>query len=172
MPHSNKQHLTRTYLSRHDQILGMVPSHMLEQANDQHRLQFFEQLRSRTGQQEWTIRQVNPGGSSRSGSNTSSPQQQQQQQPKSPIVPSQDPIASLTEVIKAETSRKKKYPPSETGNSPRNYELFVDLIRRMLIYDPRKRLKPDEALTHPFIVSGDHQNQQGSVLSSDHSSRR
>jgi serine/threonine protein kinase len=65
------------------------------------------------------------------------------------------PIASLTEVIRAETHRKKKYPPSETGNSPRNYELFVDLIYRMLSYDPRKRITPDKALNHPFITAGD-----------------
>eukprot|EP00536_Pseudo-nitzschia_multiseries_P015064 jgi/Psemu1/298908/fgenesh1_pm.814_\ len=48
--------------------------------------------------------------------------------------------------------QQNKYPPSETGNSSRNYELFVDLIHRMLTYDPRKRIKPEEALNHPFVT--------------------
>lgn len=139
------------------QVLGMMPEQMLEQSNDQHRLQFFEKTRSSSsGQDEWVIKQQNTG-SSRGGSSS---QQQQPQQPKQLCVPSRDPIASLTEVIRAETHRKKKYPPSETGNSARNYELFVDLINRMLSYDPRKRIKPEEALNHPFIVASDQQQSQ------------
>ena len=55
------------------------------------------------------------------------------------------------EIISAETHRKKKYPPSETGNSPRNYELFINLIHRMLTYDPRERISAEEALNHPFV---------------------
>ena len=128
----------------------MVPAHMLDQSNDQHRLQFFERLRNPLGREEWVIKQTNTG-SSRGGSGS------QQQQPKQIVVPSVDPIASLTEVIRAETHRKKKYPPSETGNSPRNYELFVDLIYRMLAYDPLERIKPEAALNHPFITIGDQQ---------------
>jgi serine/threonine protein kinase len=143
---------------------------MLEQSNDQHRLQFFERVRSTTtgsvgGRDEWAIKQVNTGKPSSTSSKppqsqqpqSQQPQSQQSQsqQPKQKVIPSSDPIASLTEVIRAETHRKKKYPPSETGNSPRNYELFVDLIYRMLSYDPRKRITPDEALNHPFITAGD-----------------
>jgi serine/threonine protein kinase len=44
---------------------------------------------------------------------------------------------------------------SETGNTPQNYKLFVDLIHRMLAYDAEDRIKPEEALNHPFILSGD-----------------
>jgi len=29
--------------------------------------------------------------------------------------------------------------------------VFVDLVSRMLDYDPETRIKPDEALRHPFI---------------------
>ena len=126
---------------------------MLDQANDQHRLQFFERGRDASGQEQWLIKQVNTRGAS-------SNQQQGQQANKPAVVPSPDPIASLMEVIKAETNRKKKYPPSETGNSPRNYDLFVDLIYRMLAYDPRQRIKPDEALNHPFIVASEQFQQQ------------
>jgi dual specificity tyrosine-phosphorylation-regulated kinase 1 len=140
------------------QLLGMVPEHMLDQSNDQHRLQFFERRRAPTGRDEWAVKQQNTGASRAASS--SSPAQQAKQ-----VVPSPDPIASLTEVIRAETHRKKKHPPSETGNSPRNYDMFVDLIYRMLSYDPRERIKPDDALNHPFISSGDQQQSQGSLFS-------
>ena len=151
------------------QLLGMVPTEMLEKANDSHRLQFFEQVHT-SGGKKWTIKQQNTG-SSRDGSSSS--QQQQQQQPKQEVVPSSNPVASLTEVIRAETNRKKKYPPSETGNSSRNYELFVDLIHKMLSYDPRKRISPDAALNHPFITAGDqHHNPSQSSVFSEQSSRR
>jgi len=138
---------------------------MLEQSSDQHRLQFFKQVIGPTGRVTWSIKQQNVTGSSRAGSSSRSDaagQKQDQEmqdfpsssssRPVALIVPSENPIRSLTEIISAETHRKKKYPPSETGNSPWNYELFVDLIHRMLTYDPRNRIKPEEALNHPFVT--------------------
>ena len=141
----------------------MVPDHMLEQSSDQHRLQFFERVVGNSGRVGWTIKQQNTAGSSRVGSsskpNATEHQQKQEFQdfssatkPVAVVIPSESPERSLMEIISAETHRKKKYPPSETGNSPRNYELFVDLIHRMLTYDPRKRIKPEEALNHPFVT--------------------
>jgi serine/threonine protein kinase len=121
---------------------------MLDQASDQHRLQFFEK-KSLMGQEQWVIRQESSGQTSRHPT----PQSAEDKQSNEIIVPSEDPIASLTEVIKAETNRKKKYPPSETGNSPNNYQLFVDLIYRMLAFDPKHRIRPGEALKHPFITA-------------------
>ena len=74
---------------------------------------------------------------------------------KDPILPSLDPIASLSQVIRADSHKKKKYPASETGNSSRNYDLFVDLIHRMLAFDPQDRITPQVALRHPFIIATD-----------------
>lgn len=127
----------------------MMPSSMLEQAGDQHRLQFFEKTTSQaTGEKVWHIKQQNNKSSSRGGGSTSP----KSQEGAAPVVPSSDPIASLNEVIQAETLRKKKHPPSENDNSSRNYQLFVDLIHRMLAYDPLHRIKPEDALNHPFIT--------------------
>eukprot|EP00633_Aureoumbra_lagunensis_P010742 CAMPEP_0197342264 /NCGR_PEP_ID=MMETSP0892-20130614/46773_1 /TAXON_ID=44058 ORGANISM="Aureoumbra lagunensis, Strain CCMP1510" /NCGR_SAMPLE_ID=MMETSP0892 /ASSEMBLY_ACC=CAM_ASM_000538 /LENGTH=260 /DNA_ID=CAMNT_0042847395 /DNA_START=1029 /DNA_END=1811 /DNA_ORIENTATION=+ len=39
----------------------------------------------------------------------------------------------------------------EPGHSEQNYDLFLDLIHRMLDYSPTTRIKPDEALRHPFL---------------------
>lgn len=139
----------------------MVPDQMLEESSDQHRLQFFERVVRPSGRVGWSIKQQN---TSRTGDlSKSEPVGQDQQQNEefqdlssatrsTIVVPSENPARSLMEIISAETHRKKKYPPSETGNSPRNYDLFVDLIQRMLTYDPLKRIKPDEALNHPFVI--------------------
>jgi dual specificity tyrosine-phosphorylation-regulated kinase 1 len=131
----------------------MIPFSMLDDANDQHRLQFFERVRRSSGREEWMIKQTNPtvapssrGGGASSGASSKS------ESPAGVVVPSTDPNATLSEVIRAETDRKKKYPPSETGNSAVNYDLFVDLIHQMLAYDPRQRVSPEDALNHPFIT--------------------
>ena len=39
----------------------------------------------------------------------------------------------------------------EPGHSEADYLKFLDLIEKMLEYDPEKRIKPYEALTHPFF---------------------
>ena len=39
----------------------------------------------------------------------------------------------------------------KTGHSLQNYLQFLDLIERMLDYDPKTRMKPMEALNHPFL---------------------
>jgi hypothetical protein len=44
---------------------------------------------------------------------------------------------------------------------------FVDLVKRMLVWDPAQRIAPVDALQHPWIVQGDapvHQAQQGAMV--------
>uniref|UniRef100_A0A3P9JVH5 Protein kinase domain-containing protein n=1 Tax=Oryzias latipes TaxID=8090 RepID=A0A3P9JVH5_ORYLA len=40
------------------------------------------------------------------------------------------------------------------GQSKKKGRLFVDLLKRMLMVDPRKRISPSEALQHPFFTMG------------------
>jgi serine/threonine protein kinase len=61
----------------------------------------------------------------------------------------------LMELIRTGNRQKKKFPPSEAYNSERNYEMFIDLVHKMLSYEPSERIKPFEALNHPFLVSPD-----------------
>lgn len=119
----------------------MVPSEMLERSSDQHRLQFFERVESAPEGDSWAIKQSNKESSSSRAS-----------QSKKAIVPSTDPVKSLMQVIGAQRNRTS----TETGNTPENYKMFVDLIFRMLAYNPKERAKPEEALNHPFILSGEH----------------
>jgi len=120
-------------------VLGMVPSKIIEQANDQHRQQFFERDME---DGEWILKRP-------SGSAQKSASQQRQA-----LIPSRDPLSSLTEVICAE---KKKFPPND-GKSSRNYDHFIDLISRMLSYDPHLRIKSEDALQHRFIVEAESSN--------------
>lgn len=144
-------------------LLGMVPSGMLEESTDQVKLQFFEKVSTKstspTGQTKWKLRQtkqpqssskVESSSSSEGGGTAGSASDTSRQ---TIIVPSADPIASLTEVITAGARQKKKFPASEAYNSQRNYELFIDLVYKMLAYMPEDRIKPQEALNHPFLTT-------------------
>lgn len=104
----------------------MVPTDMIERASETPKSQFFERIGLPGEHERWVIRQSN-------------------------TIPSDDPIKSLREVIGAQRNRTS----SESGNTPENYKMFVDLINRMLAYEPEERISPEEALQHPFILSGD-----------------
>ena len=136
-------------------LLGMVPTEMLDRSSSTIKLQFFDKKMAATGQEEWRLRQTKKAAA-KSEASASSPTEAATE-PKEPIVPSTNPIASLTEVITAGNRQKKKFPPSEAYNSQRNYELFIDLVYKMLSYKPEDRIKPQDALNHPFIVTGDQQ---------------
>eukprot|EP00815_Leptocylindrus_aporus_P011362 CAMPEP_0116065118 /NCGR_PEP_ID=MMETSP0322-20121206/9537_1 /TAXON_ID=163516 /ORGANISM="Leptocylindrus danicus var. apora, Strain B651" /LENGTH=593 /DNA_ID=CAMNT_0003551301 /DNA_START=713 /DNA_END=2492 /DNA_ORIENTATION=- len=107
-------------------ILGMPPTRILEQATDANRSQFFE----RGSNGHWKLKGISEpldfhGSKCRE---------------------------TLTQVINAETSKKKKHPQSE-AHSQQLYDQFIDLIQKMFIYDASLRITPDEALHHPFIIS-------------------
>lgn len=119
-------------------VLGMIPGDVLDQVDEKHKVQFFERpsLLSR----EWVIRRKD----------------KQQER----IIPSPDPIASLKSILQTATRKKKT---TEKGAPSVNYDIFVDLIYKMLTYDPLERISPDEALQHPFIVAGEYSSsRQGS----------
>jgi dual specificity tyrosine-phosphorylation-regulated kinase 1 len=132
-------------------LLGMVPDVMLDNASDSIKYQFFEKAKTVSGREEWKLKHTKSPPGKQASDASMSPDEEV----KAPVVPSQDPIASLGEVITAGSRQKKKYPPSETYNSQRNYELFVDLVYRMLAYRPEDRINPAEALQHPFLASSD-----------------
>ncbi len=108
---------------------------MLQRADEQHRLQFFEQIEGK-----WAIKLIVPEMSSSST------------QPSTPVVPSENPIASLKDVVEKEANRKKRYSPMDAEHSARQYDLFVDLIYKMLSFRPVERITPTQALAHPFIT--------------------
>ena len=46
----------------------------------------------------------------------------------------------------------------EAGHTPAHYQLFLDLLQRMLRYDPEQRLTPLDALSHPFFMQEEEQH--------------
>ena len=112
--------------------------------DQQHRVQFFEQIDGR-----WAIKQKPPEGQGAGGASSSSTTQTSA----TPIVPSENPIASLKDVVEKEASKKvRRYSSQDTDHSARQYNLFVDLIYRMLAFKPSERIRPEAALDHPFIT--------------------
>lgn len=128
-------------------LLGMVPNDILKQSSSQCRKQFFYKD---TETDTWQLRQTKLASKDSDAKGVAT---EQPEEAKARIVPSLDPAASLSEVITAGANQKKKFPQSEVYNTQRNYRLFVDLIYQMLSYKPSQRIKPEEALQHPFITS-------------------
>jgi len=49
---------------------------------------------------------------------------------------------------------------AKKSDNPEHLDFFLDLVKRMLTYDPEKRIKPYEALQHPFILYGPNNKTQ------------
>jgi serine/threonine protein kinase len=62
---------------------------------------------------------------------------------------------SLSEIVGADTGGPRGQRLNEEGHTPAHYSVFVDLVSKMLAYDPEDRIKPSDALLHPFITNVD-----------------
>ena len=109
----------------------MIPDEMLERVEEEHRSQFFTRVHN-----NWLLKQREEAINSSS----------------LVVLPSLDPMASLMGVLE-NRMRANNQPAS-------SYESFVDLIYRMLAYNPEERITPAESMLHPFIVNevGSRQN--------------
>ncbi|CAN0455716.1 unnamed protein product, partial [Hapterophycus canaliculatus] len=59
------------------------------------------------------------------------------------------PLADVVGVYSGGPSGRRD---GEAGHDPVTYELFVNLVERMLDQRPETRITPAEALLHPFVV--------------------
>ena len=103
----------------------MVPDEILDRVEEDHRNQFF----IRTVNNKYLLKQKEE-----SINNTSLI-----------VLPSMNPIASLMGVL--ETKMRSNNQPASS------YESFVDLIYRMLAYNPEERITPEESVLHPFLAT-------------------
>ncbi|TPP58043.1 Dual specificity tyrosine-phosphorylation-regulated kinase 1A [Fasciola gigantica] len=77
----------------------------------------------------------------------------------------------LRAVVGADTGGPHGRRKDEPGHGPEDYEKFIDLVQRMLVYDPRHRIRPEEALAHRFFIRKDEASPQSNAhLVSTHSS--
>lgn len=68
------------------------------------------------------------------------------------VFPSSDPMIAVLRIMGSHISRKKKlFPVDEPGQSSCCYDMFVDIVFRMLCYHPEQRLTPEEAFRHPYF---------------------
>ncbi|GMH56960.1 hypothetical protein TrRE_jg5612 [Triparma retinervis] len=119
------------------EVLGMVPTEMIEKSPANSRNQFFDQV---PGKKEYKMK-ANPP-QSRNGKSSSRHYHQMESR-------------SLSEIVGAETGGPRGQRLNEEGHTPTHYSVFVDLVSKMLAYDPAERIKPSEALLHPFITNGE-----------------
>ncbi|VDP82775.1 unnamed protein product [Echinostoma caproni] len=72
-------------------------------------------------------------------------------------------------VVGADTGGPHGRRKDEPGHAPEDYDKFIDLVQRMLVYDPRHRIRPEEALAHRFFMRKDEvAPQSNSHLVSSH----
>ncbi|GMI13914.1 hypothetical protein TrLO_g4365 [Triparma laevis f. longispina] len=112
------------------EVLGPVPNEMIEKSPVNNRSVFFDHTAD-----GWKMK--NPPKSSSSRGKY------------------QLETRSLSEIIGADTGGPRGQRLNEDGHSPQHYAIFVDLVQKMLHYDPAERIKPADALRHPFITNGD-----------------
>jgi len=60
---------------------------------------------------------------------------------------------TLQQILGLEGSGPASRRANEQGHSPEMYTLFIDLVEKMLTYDPEQRIDPKNALNHPFMLS-------------------
>lgn len=61
------------------------------------------------------------------------------------------PAKSLREVIGVDSGGPAGRRLGEKGHSVEHYEAYLDFVGRMLRIDPEERVRPGEALRHPFL---------------------
>mmetsp|Transcript_11511 Transcript_11511/g.23596 ORF Transcript_11511/g.23596 Transcript_11511/m.23596 type:complete len:495 (+) Transcript_11511:366-1850(+) len=118
------------------EVLGMVPKAMIEKSPLNSRNQFFDLV---PGTKEYKMRSNPP--QSRSGRSSRQYHQMESR--------------SLSEIVGADTGGPRGQRLNEEGHTPSHYSIFIDLVSKMLAYDPEERIKPSEALLHPFITNGE-----------------
>lgn len=118
----------------------MVPPHMIDRSTPKYRDLFFGRKLDQFGRMRWVMRPPPPDA------------------PKSEICPSPDPLATLSAKVRAGTNKRRPYDPCAQLDMSRTYELFEDLVFRMLAFDPQERIKPAEAMKHPFFQTEAVQN--------------
>merc|ERR1712087_905196 len=59
---------------------------------------------------------------------------------------------SLESVLGAHSGGPGGRRKDQENHTPADYLSFIDLLEKMLEYDPRKRITPSQAMRHPFLA--------------------
>ncbi|DAZ94903.1 TPA: hypothetical protein N0F65_003073 [Lagenidium giganteum] len=110
-------------------VLGMPPREMIEQSSK--RREFFDEIVVVEGDNRLIDYRLKAAES-----------------PKNPATQTSDGPRSLAEIIGTKSDCHAGLP----GFSPHEYQLFLDLLQRMLDFNPSTRITPAEASRHPFML--------------------
>ena len=104
----------------------MIPDEMLDKVGEEQRDQFF--VRDPNNNNQWTIKQ--------------------KEDQTGIVIPSTNPSNSLMTVLANRINQNQNQQGAMSG-----YAMFVDLIYKMLIYNPEQRITPQDCMLHPFITT-------------------
>ncbi|KAJ0402749.1 hypothetical protein ATCC90586_007660 [Pythium insidiosum] len=129
---------------QHDQlrrianVLGMPPRELIERANPTFRREYFDEIVVADGENrliDYRLKLHKSPASSRLGGGDS------------------DAPTTLADIIGVESGGPGGRRLNKPDHTVQDYQLFLDLIQRMLDYNPATRITPAEALSHPFITA-------------------
>eukprot|EP00286_Rhodomonas_abbreviata_P020318 CAMPEP_0181304728 /NCGR_PEP_ID=MMETSP1101-20121128/9317_1 /TAXON_ID=46948 /ORGANISM="Rhodomonas abbreviata, Strain Caron Lab Isolate" /LENGTH=579 /DNA_ID=CAMNT_0023410529 /DNA_START=616 /DNA_END=2355 /DNA_ORIENTATION=+ len=112
------------------EVLGMPPTHMIAGAGAKSKVKDLFVL-------EGGVYKLNPDKASSSSSSSSDGKKRRESGSR-----------DLKTII------RKPTPQPMSVEQERDYDLFEDLLRMMLHFDPAKRVTPKDALSHPFLATG------------------
>lgn len=67
---------------------------------------------------------------------------------------------SLNDIVGINTGGPQGRRMGEPGHGYEDYSVFVDLIFKMLTYDPHQRITPSNACRHPFLAKQSSEDSQ------------
>jgi len=139
--------------STHDQmgkiveVFGLPPKEMISKAPTKQRGVMFEVVTHSADSVQYRFRPVPQKSKSKSNSSSDSSAELSAVA----VVPRG---RNLPVILGRDTGGPASRRRGEPGHGPQEYGLFIDLLERMLHYEPEKRISPWEALSHPFLVTG------------------
>ncbi|KAF5404382.1 Dual specificity tyrosine-phosphorylation-regulated kinase 1B [Paragonimus heterotremus] len=74
----------------------------------------------------------------------------------------------LSDILGVNTGGPRGRRAQEPGHSPEDYKIFMEFVLRMLAFDPDRRIRPTNALIHPFFRRGTSNAGHGVIASSGH----
>jgi serine/threonine protein kinase len=133
------------------EILGLPPSEMVTKAPSKQRRQFFEVIGETEEKVEYRFRPLPATKSkARKGAEGSSIGSADLSELNPVVVVPRG--KHLHVLLGRDAGGPGGRRRGEPNHSPHDYAQFIDLLKKMLAYDPEKRITPLQALRHPFLA--------------------
>jgi len=152
---------THDQMGRIIEVFGLPPKEMINKAPQKQRGVMFEVVTHSANSVQYRFRPVPQ--KSKSKSSSSSDSSTSSELSAVAVVPRGRHLHVILGRDAGGPSGRRR---GEPGHGPQEYGLFIDLLERMLHYEPDKRISPWEALNHPFLFTGNGTSTASSTSSS------